>query len=766
MSVIHGIINVTVMKTNFSLFAIAVLVLLGCTKEINPNENSGKTETLTAVIEKDAFTKGYFSDSGKPRSFTWETGDKFGRVVKATNNSIDVYTATSGGEEGAFSGTPSEGATSYAIYPVAPTNGGGVTVDNTSELFFNIPSVLVYNSTHPLKDVIPMIGRREGAVYTFYPMFGAIWIPVEDMPSPATSITLSTASGQKGLSGKSVKITDWPISDEKMGNNLRTTGLKRAWMGENNTGVTYTFDSGSFTSADFYFPVPPTGGSNYTALYITIKAGDDIIAEMSMSCNISVDRAQIIKLQTISVPEVSANIAVTGTSDDIKAYVTDSSGTFNRICIAALTENSASALNTAIPDKDSGQDITNARSVGEAISVDGFTTSGEYYLGIKVFQGNTTVASHILETPVYFLSSGDKNDYMSRYVQNPNTGTTTPDKNALQQELLFNGWNTITFETSDDPLKGNIMITEFCGFSNQINNSFRSHEGYTNGNALYGKYDGANVRFIINQNTPEFYNDDTSRKHWVSPVTDSTGEKIDFRFNHEVQSVSYDLVCMEKWLGDCYTFWTGNKNNGGGITIYYNALDNNKTVSYNYAANKVVGEMIPLTSANISTLATLSSSSEGYLVDKTGGTNTWWSNYDYSANLYADSDQGIWIQIDLTDKKIVNDFTIRYLTSKDDHGIPKVIRVAASNDCTNWDYLTEEITMASSPDKKEWYQQTVHSVSEYRYIRLCIVGTYHRNVSPYTGHDVKGKRLNGYGTNGELIYATLDEIQLWGELSD
>jgi len=449
------------------LAALITLSFVSCNKEESsePSTTIGTKESLTAIIAQDLYTKTDYTietiDLTKRGTFTWSEGDKFARFCRVNSKygSLSEYTVGEiEGRSATFTGTASEGALSYALYPIGASNGADITVDNNQAyLYLNRPSTIVYNHSNPLKNLVPMIGKLEDKEFVFKPISGVIGFHASNIPETATSISLSVkTSGTKGLSGKSVALTSYPLDEVGMGEALRSNnGWARGWMASNDTGVSLTFAAGSFTEGDFFFPVPPTytNGTTdastqvYEGLKIEVKsANGDVLASASTSSNIQVDRAQIVLLPNISFPSTEVNVAITGTSTDIRAYISSSQGTFNKVCIAPLAGNTTADLNTAIPNNSSGTELTGITSIESAVSIAGFTTSGTNYVGVKAFSGESEVFSSILD-PVYYLSSSDVT--------------------ALCQQFTLKGTNlttgTVTFAPSDDPKTSNIKLSEIDG---------------------------------------------------------------------------------------------------------------------------------------------------------------------------------------------------------------------------------------------------------------------------------------------------------------
>lgn len=756
-------------KTFWALAALSIPTIISCQKENGTDSNIPEviTETINAEIEQDIFVKSDYTDQGV---FSWSEGDKFGRLGRNSEYVTSTYTAEygiGGQTSGNFTGTAPAGATSYAIYPVEASNGASITADNSSALYLNRPATIEYDVNNPRKNIVPMMGKLTNGEYVFYPISGMIGFHAENISAEATSITLSSSPNSKGLSGKSVLLTsnsnaDAGISGLEMIDGHRY-GWKRGWMNGDGTTISLTFQPGSFTEADFYFPVPPTytgsGDSKtslpYDGLTITLKnASGDIIGRASTSRSIAVDRAEIVWLPAIAFIPVSVSVSCIGTSRDIKAYIQSESciGSFDKVCVAALSGNTDNDLNTAIPDNNAGIDVTSATSAQTAISVSGFSTSGLNYLGVKAFSGTSQVFSSII--PVYYLSSSDESNIISQYCYNVGARS-TPNPSNYEASLLLKGANYLSLAVSDDPMKGNVMITDLFGINYQLIDCIMPTTSYTPGTALYGTYSQENNRADFKVKDVPYFYFDGSNNHWISTCS-SNEETLHLSFNYAVNDITYDLVCTNTFLGDAKGRWQGSS---GNYLFYYS---NNK-----YSADKTKG-MIPLTVGMLDAISTLTTGAAdrtgglGALIDKSGGSTSWWVDYA-AADRPKTDDQGIWIQIDLGESKTVNNFTLKFLTSNVSgnavHGIPKEYKIAVSNDGASWEDKTDAITI-SSPAETTWYQQKVNAGGDYRYVRLCITKMNRtetwNQVIPLTN-----RQISGSGQPDTACYTTLDEIQIW-----
>ena len=344
-------------KHLYSIALVCAVAAIACnkTEDTLPETNEGKVESLTAIIEEDVSTRTDYTSAGV---FSWSEGDAFARLGRSSTYNTSIYSAESGiggKASGTFTGTAQTGACTYAIYPVSASNGANITVDKTSgSLYLTRPSTITYNHSNPLKDLVPMLGKLSGDVFTFYPLSSVIGFHATGIPSTVTSITLTTKSGTKGLSGKSVLLTSNSNPDAGIsGLDMESVGWKREWMASNDTGVTLEFVANSFSEADFYFPVPSS--ATYEGLTITLKSGETVSKTISTSNSIAVGRGKIIILPSISCSLVPPSATVSGDLNNrvanftmhdaakIKyALTTSSTATLSSLSSTVTTETSAS----------------------------------------------------------------------------------------------------------------------------------------------------------------------------------------------------------------------------------------------------------------------------------------------------------------------------------------------------------------------------------------------------------------------------------------
>ena len=201
-----------------------------------------------------------------------------------------------------------------------------------------------------------------------------------------------------------------------------------------------------------------------------------------------------------------------------------------------------------------------------------------YYVAIKAnFNSGESKTSTY---PFYTLSASAATAYAkqfkSSFILNANSGSV--------------GSSTITFAVSNNPFKGNIMITEFDGMCydvSEINHTTENSTGifvgqdfsvYKDGAPVYGYYNGTmsypNVTFY-NVMDQVFYTDANGASHYIvgdslngSTAPGGTNTNIQFAFGSTTayyRSTVYTVVCWPRWIGN---YWKLGNNAGYNFELY------------------------------------------------------------------------------------------------------------------------------------------------------------------------------------------------------
>lgn len=442
-------------KYFYTLTAFVAVLFASCNKEngIAPQEEGGVV-SMKAVVNE-SLTKTDYTISGTDAIFEWSAGDSFYRLVRAdkgdgTYGNYNHYTynldSGAGTASAVFSGSAvGDGYDDsfLALYPVSNANGArlGYTA-NSSIFYFEVGENLVYDKDHVLKNIVPMVGTLSGGEYTFAPVMGVIAIKATNIPSTATSLTISSTSG--GMSGKSVTITS--DSDSKYRNfvsNLGITtgqGLRMGWFTANSP-KTYTFSGlDPNETYTFYYPVP-TG--SYSNLTVTLKDAEGTLGTVTKSSATTVTRGVITSLtKTIDFDNaLYCNMAISGGPTDFSAYIASKSPSVSYVKVGIGTT-PADALTAAV----SGTSIT-GEGVGNAVNMSGgLLTSGKYYVGYK---GYNSSDAEIIEgsVPCYFITAEDNAQFPGTYY------------------ITNNASYSLILSASSDASKGNVCFTSYVPWS-------------------------------------------------------------------------------------------------------------------------------------------------------------------------------------------------------------------------------------------------------------------------------------------------------------
>lgn len=445
-------------KYYYILLAFGALLTVSCNKETEDTAiavvETSDIVTMNAVVNE-RFTKTDYTISGSDATFEWSSGDSFYRLVRVDNGDGSygnynhyTYNLTSGaGESDAtFSGSSVEDGyddSFLALYPAYKTNGAtlGYTA-KSSTFYFEINEELVYDKDNELKDIVPMIGTLSGDTYTFAPVMGVIAITATNIPSTATSLTISSTSG--GMSGKSVTITS--DSDSKYRNfvsNLGITtgqGLRMGWFTAGNA-KTYTFSGlDPAETYTFYFPVP-TG--TYANLTVTLNDAEGELGSVTKNSSTTVSRGVITNItNTISFDNAKyCNVAISGNPTSFSAYVASKSASISYVKVGI-----ASTTDAALTAAASGTTISST-GVGNAVAMSGdLSTSGKYYIG---YVGYNSSDNSIIEgtVPCYFITSADNSQFPGTYYVGGNSSY------------------SLTLSASSDASLGNVCFTAYTTWS-------------------------------------------------------------------------------------------------------------------------------------------------------------------------------------------------------------------------------------------------------------------------------------------------------------
>lgn len=455
------------MKKYIYLPLIAIsLASIACSK-IETADNTVKQNTVEfhgIINSSDAQTvKTNYDLDESTGTFYWMGVEKIGVLNYYSSPQFwqDIFTSTTSADNKEtaleFSGTPSYGGaylTDYAFYPIWDngTQTGIGWSSNPFKLF--IPENKAYNAEAPLKDVVPMIAKKDGeGNFAFKPVTAIIEVNVKNLPADARKITLS--STEAALSGYYL-LTSTPANyagniDYVINNGLTVTIAKNG--GNTDGKKTITFESGLGKGEySFYFPVSVGALPDLT---ISIKGGDDsVLQSVSYSKPITTTCGNIIRLPLMDLARATS-VVLAGTVTAPTAYINRLSPDVVNIkyAVAASADDAKVAAASGVAVSATGSE--NAFSITPGADVPGL-----YYLGYVLYDSASN-ALGAFAIPFYYLNGDAVTNYMGQYDITHTTGETT-------------GSTTLTLAASDNLSKGNVMLTEFAG---------------TNGK-LYGVYSG------------------------------------------------------------------------------------------------------------------------------------------------------------------------------------------------------------------------------------------------------------------------------------
>lgn len=519
------------MKHILQYFVISTitLVALSCSKKETPaNEtNSFIPMVINAVVDDDV-TKTTYTDNGTKYEFSWNQNDyvavqvyKGGSATKPDQIKFkaqsDGATTTLVQDGNLFDLTDAHNVDGYsnknytlgdyAFYPKyevsnnndllytrnASGSGDGDSSTDYVKLYESIP----YVSGNP-SSVIPIIGRKESGdgtpntLFKFKTATGVLKISLKQIPAGATKLVLTSKSASDQLSG------EWLFTDDTY-----TNGIVMGTNNKNSTNtktVTFSGLSSLDTYTDFFIPIP-AGAVN--GLLVDIKKDDNtLLWRVSTDQVLTITRGVVTELPNIEMTGKSISFTVGGSSNNPTASITQSG--YARVCVNVSNSdaNTPSSYPTGLWFSGNANYNISTWDAGHTKLL-GDKNSGLYYMHYVAL--SSTVEANTLSSlddkrvkaygtvPFYYLSSSDKDAYTGQF--------------AAAGQCSTKSWavtpTTITFDVSDDPSQGNIMITEFDGLCCDVSNNTHgisgnstnlydpaNFSGYTDGQPVYGVYSG------------------------------------------------------------------------------------------------------------------------------------------------------------------------------------------------------------------------------------------------------------------------------------
>lgn len=454
-----------VMKKIFIPTLVIATLFASCAKEAKVSNESGKSIEIRGTIDNQEVdidkSKSSYDISGSTASFYWTGTETIGRLWYTSNPSFgeDPFTSTTSADSKEtsliFSGEYSSNQTAYAFYPKWTKDGEAGPGWSSNPFQIYLSPTLPYDSSDPLKGIVPMLGKLVSDEFVFTPITGIIAVSVTNIPSAARSVSLSSTTR---LSGNFLVAN--PSSGYADGlDGVITNGITITSASGSNSGwynKTYTFSSQlDKTEHVFYFPVPV---GDIDGITISIKdENGEVIQTISNAHTITTTKATITKFPSMDL-EKGATVAFTGDATAPSIYVSEFKGTGAKIRYAV-----------AETDADAKTGVTSSLNIISSAGIDakgslstGLTQSGKYYLCYQVL--NSSDEAILTRTmSFYFLNATDKQKYVGTYTFSTLKAFTV---NATSSWIdITSKSNTMTVAISDDPTKGLFMLTDFIGFN-------------------------------------------------------------------------------------------------------------------------------------------------------------------------------------------------------------------------------------------------------------------------------------------------------------
>lgn len=741
------LIEIEMKKNILSFVGVVAVMLVSCSKEIESNTTPVENEgiTIKAYIVGDDITKTSYAGE---KTFSWVGNECLSmQLIKKSDSTRDrwvFYNNTgSGGSTASFQSSGSLdsetwGLGEYAFYPFPGNsncpepnktwNVGSLQAVNSGTASERASNVIVYNSfkstvSNPLQ-IVPMIGFKDsGDSYAFHTATGILKVTVSNIDSRLAKVQLFS-DGQK-LNGT--------FTMTGSGDDAYIAMTTSATASENILDACYTDWTALNTELPFYFPVP-VGTLNSGFKIKLLDSSDNILVTATAPSSVTITRNKITEVSAkISLPaeDFSASITVGGTSVAPTATVDITKDATSVKTVLAVSEDAGLTLIAGADDSV----VTFADGETKDINLSNVSNSGTYYLVSQTFSGSTAKQNYC--STVYILTAADEAAIVAQYARDPSVGS----YGSALGDLDIHGDNTITLATSNDPTKGNIMITEFAGFCYDVSQNTFSTYGYdfskfSNGNPVYGLY-GDSIAYggktgadFYNVKDQTFYVDANSHNHNLGTEQGALSY-LKFAFNSDGYSTGtyHDLVVWNPYIGNNYD----------------NALASYDFYFGSYVANKTLG-MVDL-SGKVSVSST--GENNNYSGDNLGAdalvdkSSSHWHS-DYVDTPVLDATYGIYAQVDLGSGNELKDFTIKFLTRNSSAQLPRQYVVGGSNDGSTWTVLAgpTDTSVASA----KWVQIPISAGTAYRYIRLGFT------------QSAAGDLTSDPSTSK---YVALSELQIW-----
>ena len=742
-------------KYCFALIAPLALVV-ACSKVTEDAVLETNQVSIVGIINNDVNTKTDYviNESDHKAYFTWKGTEEIGRLYYSSGIGQEVYQSTTEASPTpmspvtslTFRGNEVSGDTGFALYPKkGAANGAGLNY-YSSPFYLHLSEQLTYTPTAPLTNVIPMLGKLDGSgEYVFNTITGVLAVSISHIPPSANRVTIeSSAHYLSEIGFRSSKSND--SYDDQL-DDIYTEGL---FLSYNNDASSkkkikyYTFDAGLDFGETyvFYFPIPAGSLNNGTTdeLTVTVSNGSTPLYTKTTSSAITIKKGYITRLPEIILPSNTVAVSVEGDSDDVQIVLNSKSSLVSYVkAYAALTSDAATAGVSG-----SGTTIS---ALDTPTSIDGFSTSGAYYVAYQGYDSSDNPLTGTSGTVnAYYLSS--------------------TDKAALCKPFTLAGtdlsYGTITFDVSNDPANSNIKIIEIDGIEPSSPNSSKitsAHRVFSstgswivNGtypyNSAYlqagfeptGIYSNGTMSFNVSDKAKPlfYYGENAANRAGIilynkrySSDNNAPGE-LEFTYSTGLLKLKANdaLGTRLRIRADGYTKPWG-KTNGGALD-YGTALGS-------YA-------LAPISMADCTITTGENMTGEGSLASLTNNAaaDLWHSSY--SNPRPYDSTYGVYLSVQLPTP--VSTIQVCFLTRyNNNNGVPRELRYWISSDGSTWSDVsgTQESSVTTT---YTWVElPAINPGSSFSYLRI--------------GFIKGGSELTTLSSSAGFV--SLSELKLFGE---
>lgn len=573
-------------KLFLSALALTAVLAVSCNKEANAPEATGTTRiSIRASLSEE--TKTAYADE---KTFSWTAGDHLSLMV--TNNEtgqpdvIRMVTDESGTSV-TFYGDLPDGWTpaDFAFYPKDTGDSNfssdlGKVVTDAGEMHLRTWGTITPDLSNPMAS-IPLIGKKQNdGSFAFKTATGILRFTVENIPADTYFFRLDAPEGT-ALNG------NFSFGDDCT---LYMQNVEYPWPQK----YVYFAPEAEGETRDFYLPIPVGTVPAGTVVSIQSESRGNVVIATTTK-DIEVIRNKVLRIPAIRVPDAPTE---EWNSLGYGKFIDNFVWPFAGLADYATVEFQQSSLDAnkfriakPYPGNNSGEwfcfDVSNPNKVASdpyfvdvEVTADGKATfkpwvrNGDYgynYSDVLRWQDNQLPAN-IEIGPCYrgdeFSASGEA-DYSYEIGKDHNpllieivfpgcepyqAGALTGDLSDVIGSYSVSytdywentGTTSITIAASDVADKGNIMITEF--------------DGYTRGDGcsyIYGTYENGSMTFAGTKNADPFYIDANGASHTLASYDT---DDVVFEVLEPGSFQSSIFIVGNRWaLGDNNgfdTFWT------------------------------------------------------------------------------------------------------------------------------------------------------------------------------------------------------------------